>query len=175
MVDLFHSGSGRFEYLASWRFLIHLCKFIVSSQRAKLEKNKGKMETQRIIEFPHKNMDKRPRKRARLTWDIPPPLPPPKVSISLSFSIAVIYLFVFLYDITNWVCDPRRWTIVWLCKRISNFRFKLMNFLYVCRKIHSWFGSLFKSWVFCICHKFFSLGKKIIIFMLCNCWKKKIA
>ncbi|KAK6231482.1 hypothetical protein QUC31_011242 [Theobroma cacao] len=37
------------------------------------------METQRIIEFPHKNMDKRPRKRPRLTWDMPPPLPPPKV------------------------------------------------------------------------------------------------
>ncbi|KDO44120.1 hypothetical protein CISIN_1g013705mg [Citrus sinensis] len=37
------------------------------------------METQRIIEFPHKNMDKRPRKRPRLTWDVPPPLPPPKV------------------------------------------------------------------------------------------------
>lgn len=37
------------------------------------------METQRIMEFPHKNMDKRPRKRPRLTWDMPPPLPPPKV------------------------------------------------------------------------------------------------
>ncbi|KAK9290351.1 hypothetical protein L1049_008519 [Liquidambar formosana] len=37
------------------------------------------METQRITEFPHRNMDKRPRKRPRLTWDIPPPLPPPKV------------------------------------------------------------------------------------------------
>ncbi|KAK2657960.1 hypothetical protein Ddye_011012 [Dipteronia dyeriana] len=39
------------------------------------------METQRMIEFPHKNMDKRPRKRPRLTWDVPHPLPlqPPKV------------------------------------------------------------------------------------------------
>lgn len=36
------------------------------------------METQRIMELPH-NMDKRPRKRPRLTWDIPPPAPPPKV------------------------------------------------------------------------------------------------
>ncbi|KAM7254894.1 hypothetical protein ACFE04_020135 [Oxalis oulophora] len=35
------------------------------------------METQRIIEFPHKNMDKRPRKRPRLTWDMPPPPQPP--------------------------------------------------------------------------------------------------
>ncbi|KAL5135246.1 Serine/threonine-protein kinase AFC1 [Glycine soja] len=42
---------------------------------------------QRIIEFPHRNMDKRPRKKQRLTWDMhvppppppPPPLPPPKV------------------------------------------------------------------------------------------------
>ncbi|KAJ6750043.1 hypothetical protein OIU85_000651 [Salix viminalis] len=34
------------------------------------------METQRITEFPHKNMDKRPRKRQRLTWEIPPPPPP---------------------------------------------------------------------------------------------------
>ncbi|XP_011007305.1 PREDICTED: serine/threonine-protein kinase AFC1-like isoform X2 [Populus euphratica] len=34
------------------------------------------METQRITEFPHKNMDKRPRKRQRLTWDRPPPPPP---------------------------------------------------------------------------------------------------
>ncbi|OVA18264.1 Protein kinase domain [Macleaya cordata] len=35
------------------------------------------METQWITEFPHTNMDKRPRKRARLTWDVPPPIPPP--------------------------------------------------------------------------------------------------
>lgn len=35
------------------------------------------METQRIIDFPHQNMDKRPRKRPRLTWDMPPPVPPP--------------------------------------------------------------------------------------------------
>ncbi|EEF29380.1 afc, putative [Ricinus communis] len=36
------------------------------------------METQRITELPLRNMDKRPRKRPRLTWDMPPP-PPPKV------------------------------------------------------------------------------------------------
>lgn len=35
------------------------------------------METQRILEFPHKNMDKRPRKRPRLAWDMPAPVPPP--------------------------------------------------------------------------------------------------
>ncbi|KAF5179990.1 Serine/threonine-protein kinase AFC1 [Thalictrum thalictroides] len=36
------------------------------------------METQWITEFPHTNMDKRPRKRPRLNWDMPPPVPPPK-------------------------------------------------------------------------------------------------
>lgn len=36
------------------------------------------METQWITEFPHTNMDKRPRKRPRLAWDISPSLPPPK-------------------------------------------------------------------------------------------------
>ncbi|XP_028067152.1 serine/threonine-protein kinase AFC1-like isoform X2 [Camellia sinensis] len=35
------------------------------------------METQRIVEFPHKNMDKRPRKRPRLTWDMAAPVPLP--------------------------------------------------------------------------------------------------
>ncbi|KAK7284230.1 hypothetical protein RJT34_18972 [Clitoria ternatea] len=43
------------------------------------------METQRIIEFPHRNMEKRPRKKPRLTWDMPPPppppLPPPKLQV----------------------------------------------------------------------------------------------
>ncbi|XP_058099023.1 serine/threonine-protein kinase AFC1-like isoform X3 [Magnolia sinica] len=33
------------------------------------------METQWITEFPHTNMDKRPRKRPRLTWDMPPQVP----------------------------------------------------------------------------------------------------
>ncbi|KAK4419119.1 Serine/threonine-protein kinase AFC1 [Sesamum alatum] len=40
------------------------------------------METQRVVDFPHRSMDKRPRKRPRLTWDIPPavpPLAPPKI------------------------------------------------------------------------------------------------
>lgn len=43
----------------------------------------GEMETQKIIEYPQRSMDKRPRKRPRLTWDVQPPLspapPPPKV------------------------------------------------------------------------------------------------
>ncbi|KAF8395062.1 hypothetical protein HHK36_019002 [Tetracentron sinense] len=37
------------------------------------------METQCITEFPHRNMDKRPRKKPRLTWDMPPPIPPSQV------------------------------------------------------------------------------------------------
>ncbi|KAG5379588.1 hypothetical protein IGI04_027430 [Brassica rapa subsp. trilocularis] len=36
------------------------------------------LETRRNVEFPHRNVDKRPRKRPRLAWDAPPPpLPPP--------------------------------------------------------------------------------------------------
>ncbi|KAG8649224.1 hypothetical protein MANES_08G075400v8 [Manihot esculenta] len=42
------------------------------------------METQRITELPLRNMDKRPRKRPRLTWDMPPPPPPPPPSKVLS-------------------------------------------------------------------------------------------
>ncbi|MFS7990050.1 putative dual-specificity kinase CMGC-CLK family [Helianthus anomalus] len=34
------------------------------------------METQRIVEFPHQNLDKRPRKRPRLAWDVPDHVPP---------------------------------------------------------------------------------------------------
>ncbi|AEE79110.1 protein kinase (AME2/AFC1) [Arabidopsis thaliana] len=35
------------------------------------------LETQRNVEFPHRIVDKRPRKRPRLTWDAAPPLLPP--------------------------------------------------------------------------------------------------
>ncbi|KAK6943705.1 Protein kinase domain, partial [Dillenia turbinata] len=37
------------------------------------------MEMQRITELPMRSMDKRPRKRPRLNWDMPPPIPPSKV------------------------------------------------------------------------------------------------
>ncbi|RWW08536.1 hypothetical protein BHE74_00014307 [Ensete ventricosum] len=37
------------------------------------------METQWITELPHAATDKRPRKRPRLAWDVPPPIPPPMV------------------------------------------------------------------------------------------------
>ncbi|CAH2064217.1 unnamed protein product [Thlaspi arvense] len=39
------------------------------------------METQRNVEFPHRNVDKRPRKRPRLAWDAVPPLPPPPPTV----------------------------------------------------------------------------------------------
>ncbi|XP_034693848.1 serine/threonine-protein kinase AFC1 isoform X4 [Vitis riparia] len=56
------------------------------------------METQRITEFPHKNMDKRPRKRPRLTWDMPPPLPPPKVvSLPLLVNLHVVQVVPGMY------------------------------------------------------------------------------
>lgn len=54
------------------------------------------METQRIIEFPHKNMDKRPRKRPRLTWDMPPP-PPPTVCIFY------FVIFIILIHEKDWI------------------------------------------------------------------------
>ncbi|KAK1285525.1 Serine/threonine-protein kinase AFC1 [Acorus calamus] len=42
------------------------------------------METQWVSEFPHASMDKRPRKRPRLTWDMPPPVPPPKIMAKIN-------------------------------------------------------------------------------------------
>ncbi|KAJ8503706.1 hypothetical protein OPV22_004592 [Ensete ventricosum] len=41
------------------------------------------METQWITELPHAATDKRPRKRPRLAWDVPPPIPPPMVPLML--------------------------------------------------------------------------------------------
>ncbi|KAJ0979428.1 hypothetical protein J5N97_014902 [Dioscorea zingiberensis] len=41
------------------------------------------METQWITEPPHAAMERRPRKRPRLTWDMPPTIPPPKGPPSL--------------------------------------------------------------------------------------------
>lgn len=43
----------------------------------KYKDNYLRMETQKIVEFPHRSMDKRPRKRPRLTWDMPHVPPPP--------------------------------------------------------------------------------------------------
>lgn len=41
-----------------------------------------------MADFPYRSMDKRPRKRPRLTWDLPPTVPPapPKVQFSDVFS-----------------------------------------------------------------------------------------
>ncbi|WZZ66115.1 hypothetical protein YC2023_077485 [Brassica napus] len=41
------------------------------------------LETRRNVEFPHRNVDKRPRKRPRLAWDAPPLPPPSTVAPSL--------------------------------------------------------------------------------------------
>ncbi|THU68022.1 hypothetical protein C4D60_Mb05t30860 [Musa balbisiana] len=41
------------------------------------------METQWIAELPHAATDKRPRKRPRLAWDVPPPIPPSMVPLTL--------------------------------------------------------------------------------------------
>ncbi|KAG9453698.1 hypothetical protein H6P81_006602 [Aristolochia fimbriata] len=44
------------------------------------------METQCMTEFPQSNMDKRPRKRARLTWDVPPPFLPVKAAAQACYA-----------------------------------------------------------------------------------------
>ncbi|RRT52458.1 hypothetical protein B296_00049669 [Ensete ventricosum] len=44
------------------------------------------METQWMAEFPHAATDKRPRKRPRLTWDVPPQIPPAMVLLPLCSS-----------------------------------------------------------------------------------------
>ncbi|CAL9777900.1 unnamed protein product [Musa acuminata subsp. burmannicoides] len=41
------------------------------------------METQWMAEFAHAATDKRPRKRPRFTWDVPPPIPPAMVPVTL--------------------------------------------------------------------------------------------
>ncbi|RWV97239.1 hypothetical protein BHE74_00002701 [Ensete ventricosum] len=41
------------------------------------------MQTQWMAEFPHAATDKRPRKRPRLTWDVPPQIPPAMVPVTL--------------------------------------------------------------------------------------------
>lgn len=56
------------------------------------------METQRVVDFSRRSVDKRPRKRPRLAWDMPPVVPPPKVFL-LSFSYAANFTkFVSFLD-----------------------------------------------------------------------------
>lgn len=49
------------------------------------------MEMERVFEFPHTHMDRRPRKRARLGWDVPEV---PKVTSFLDpiFSDLIVFL-----------------------------------------------------------------------------------
>lgn len=78
----------------------------VTREEGKIGERAGKMETQRIIEFPHKNMDKRPRKRQRLTWDMPPPVPPPKVLI---LALSCKYGFRNFYFVFSDLVVLRMW------------------------------------------------------------------
>lgn len=48
------------------------------------------METQWVAEYPHSAVEKRPRKRPRLTWDIPPQIPAPKVPQPVYCGIEVV-------------------------------------------------------------------------------------
>ncbi|KAG8376452.1 hypothetical protein BUALT_Bualt09G0064800 [Buddleja alternifolia] len=62
------------------------------------------METQRVVDFPHRSMDKRPRKRPRLAWDIPPVVPspaPPKILPTIycaqDFAVVPNYAYSSIY------------------------------------------------------------------------------
>ncbi|XP_022856390.1 serine/threonine-protein kinase AFC1-like [Olea europaea var. sylvestris] len=55
------------------------------------------METPRVVDFHHKSTDKRPRKRPRLTWDMPPALPPDHPKI-----LPTLYLGKELGPVTNY-------------------------------------------------------------------------
>lgn len=62
----------------------------------KYKDNYFQMETQKIIEFPHRSMDKRPRKRPRLTWDVPQvPPPPSKVKSHLILFVYIVWYLDF--------------------------------------------------------------------------------
>ena len=50
------------------------------------------METQKIVDFPYRSTDKRPRKRPRLTWDMPPPLPPPSAAAKVDILYNVLFV-----------------------------------------------------------------------------------
>ncbi|KAJ4977620.1 hypothetical protein NE237_008400 [Protea cynaroides] len=67
------------------------------------------METQWITELPHANMDKRPRKRPRLTWDMPPPIPPPKVIPPIYCGQEFVNVAVsnYAYSALNYKGHPR--------------------------------------------------------------------
>lgn len=57
---------------------------------------------ERVTEFPHTHMDRRPRKRPRLGWDVLPQAP--KVSdLLLLFKIFPILLFFWLFVLLDLV------------------------------------------------------------------------
>nr|DAD30760.1 TPA_asm: hypothetical protein HUJ06_009611 [Nelumbo nucifera] len=51
------------------------------------------MEMEFLTEFPHTHMDRRPRKRPKLAWDVPQM---PKVVANYILILLVFYLLVFL-------------------------------------------------------------------------------
>ncbi|KAL8480505.1 hypothetical protein ACS0TY_027154 [Phlomoides rotata] len=61
------------------------------------------METQRVVDFPHRSMDKRPRKRPRLTWDLSPAVPPappkilPTIYCAQEFGVVPNYAYSSIY------------------------------------------------------------------------------
>lgn len=58
------------------------------------------MEMERVVEFPHEHMDRRPRKRQRLGWDVVPQAP--KVSDLFSIpqiSLIICYVVSVLLDL----------------------------------------------------------------------------
>ncbi|EPS65327.1 hypothetical protein M569_09450, partial [Genlisea aurea] len=62
------------------------------------------METKRAVDFPHRTMDKRPRKRPRMTWDVAPVVPPvpapkllPAICCSQDLGATAGYSFSSIY------------------------------------------------------------------------------
>lgn len=66
-----------------------------------------------MLDFAH-NMDNRPRKRQRLTWDMPPPLPYPKV---VSLYISLVCICFNLYAFLSYFAVPSNLVICLLCLR----------------------------------------------------------
>lgn len=71
------------------------------------------LETQRNVEFPHRNVDKRPRKRPRLAWDAAPLLPPPPPTVTNCPT--------YIKELFSCVSDHGRYRE--LCQLLIKFRF----------------------------------------------------
>lgn len=66
------------------------------------------MEMERVFEFPHTHMDRRPRKRARLGWDVPEvpkvtTFPDLKISDLISVFCFLVVLFSLVVDLDEFV------------------------------------------------------------------------